>query len=250
MPQGFRDEPGHFHTTKWTLVHDAGRKDATAYLAALDELLRRYWPALRVHLVAVKRIDPHEADDLLQGFAQAKVLEGDLLARADRARGKFRTLLLTALDYYVADQRRRRGAQKRRFEGGAAEWVEPDGAAGPPADSFDVAWARATLDEALRRMRAECQQKGRPDLWGVFEHRVLAETLGGAAPLSYEELVERFAFRSPAQASNALMTAKRMFARTLREVLAEYAGGEGEDGVEAELRDLHEILQRGGAGPQ
>jgi DNA-directed RNA polymerase specialized sigma24 family protein len=247
MPEDHPDHPGHFSTTWWSLVRRAADEGVSSHRASLEELLRRYLPALRAHLVALKRLDPHDADDLVQGFAQAKVLEGGLVARADREKGKFRTLLLTALDHYVADQYRRSGARKRRFEREVSAVIEPPGAAGSPADAFDIEWARATLDEALRRMRAECVAKDRPEIWGVFEHRVLAETLGGPAPLSYHEMVARFGFRSPAQASNVLMTAKRMFARALRSVLADYAAGDG-DGVEAELRELYEILGRCGGG--
>jgi DNA-directed RNA polymerase specialized sigma24 family protein len=247
MPENHPDHPGHFSTTRWSLVRRAGDEEASSHRASLEELLRRYLPALRAHLVAIKRLDPHEADDLVQGFAQSKVLEGGLIARADREKGKFRTLLLTALDHYIADHYRRIGARKRCFERGVSAAVGPPGTAGEPADAFDVEWARATIDEALRRMQSECAAKGRPEVWGVFEHRVLAETLGGPAPLPYDEMVARFGFRSPAQASNVLMTAKRMFARALRSVLADYDRGDS-DAIEAELRELLEILGRSGGG--
>jgi RNA polymerase sigma-70 factor (ECF subfamily) len=249
MDDETRPEAGHFQTTAWSLVHRAADPRAGRHRESLEELLRRYWPAMRAHLVAIKRIDAHDADDLVQGFIREKVLEGNLLSGADQSRGKFRTLLLTALDRYVVDQHRRRGARKRRFENGAAELEARHGAAGAAADVFDVAWARASLQEALGRMRAECDAKGRADLWAVFEHRVVGEALGGTPSLPYEEMVQRYGFRSPAQASNALMTAKRMFARVLRSVLAEYTQGGDEQAVEEELRDLQRALEHGARHP-
>ena len=83
------------------------------------------------------------------------------------------------------------------------------------------------------------------DVWGVFECRLLAPMLDGAEPMPYEALVERFALRSPAQASNVLITGKRMFERALRAVVGEYAADEAE--VDEEIAELRQILSRGGA---
>jgi hypothetical protein len=107
-------------------------------------------------------------------------------------------------------------------------------------DAYDVAWARRVLDEAVQRMRAECAASGREDVWGMFECRVLGPVAEGTEPADYEELVRRFGFQSPSQASNALVTAKRMVARSLRSVVAEYTRDAAE--VEAEIQDLHRIL--------
>jgi hypothetical protein len=52
--------------------------------------------------------------------------------------------------------------------------------------------------------------------------------------------MRRIGFKTPLQASNALVTAKRMFERQLRSVVAEYAGDESE--VESELMDLRRIF--------
>jgi hypothetical protein len=89
-------------------------------------------------------------------------------------------------------------------------------------------------------MQAECQAKGRLDRWGVFKARLLDPILDGARAPSYEELIARLGFRSPAEASNALITARRQFDRLLREIVAEYAG-EGAD-VETEIADLNRAL--------
>jgi hypothetical protein len=96
------------------------------------------------------------------------------------------------------------------------------------------------LDEALRRMRTHCGDSGRMDVWGVFEARVLAPALEGASPASYGELVQRFGFHSPSQATNVLATAKRMYARMLRWVVSEYARDAQE--FEEEIGQLREIL--------
>ena len=85
-------------------------------------------------------------------------------------------------------------------------------------------------------MRAECEVTGHKERWRVFQARVLSPLLDNVEPVEYEELVEECGFTSPAQASNALITAKRSFNRILREVVAEYARDTEE--VEEELRQL------------
>jgi hypothetical protein len=113
------------------------------------------------------------------------------------------------------------------------------------ADTFDIAWARGVIDQAVTQMRAECEKSGRTDVWSVFEYRILEPTLEGSEPLSYQQLVERFGFRSPSEASNILVTAKRMYARTLRGVVGQYACDDGE--VESEIAELRKILASGKA---
>jgi RNA polymerase sigma-70 factor (ECF subfamily) len=207
----------------------------------------RYWPALKSHLVARKGIDPDDAEDLLQGFVTSKILEQGVLARVVRAKGKFRTWLLTALDRYVISQQRYQAAAKRSAPGAvrldAVPAVVSDSGR---ADVFDLAWAREVLAEVLRRLEAECTTTRRPDLWTLFECRVLAPALDDVPAAPYEQVIERLGFASREQASNALVTAKRMFLRHLRGVIGEYAGSD--DAIQEETRDLHRILAQAGPG--
>jgi DNA-directed RNA polymerase specialized sigma24 family protein len=164
-----------FPTTHWSLVGNAAHADAAVKRKAVVELLMRYMPPLKSHLIARKRIDPHRADDLMQGFLASKVLEQDLIGRAQRERGKFRTFLLTALDHFVISQARHDRAAKRAAnpEGALPEDdLQPAQSDPGPAEQFDIAWARQVLAQAIDRMREECGASDRPDLWGVFEHRI------------------------------------------------------------------------------
>jgi RNA polymerase sigma-70 factor (ECF subfamily) len=176
-----------------------------------------------------------------------KVLDASFISTADRRRGKFRTFLLTSLDHFLIDQVRRSDAAMRAQVSAAAvasgDGQEP--VAQDVADPFDVQWAREVINEALARMEQECTASGRLDIWMMFQQRVAGPTLGERPAPSYEELVAQFGFQSPTQASNCLVTAKRMFARTLRAVVMEYAGAD--DSVEAELADLMKILGAGRA---
>lgn len=213
----------------------------------LADLLRRYLPALRAHLLCRRSVDRAQVDDVLQGFVESKVLESDLIGRADRAKGKFRSFLLTALDRYVVSRHRhglaaKRGVNRTEEFASGMEPAASGAGATAGADSFDVAWARQVLRETLARVRRQCETDGRPDVWGVLETRVLQPALTDATPATYEQIVERYGYRSPTQMWNAVRTGKHIFARVLRSVIAEYSGGS--EAVETELRDLREICAR------
>ena len=227
-----------FPTTAWSLVARAG---VEAQREALSALLARYLPALRSRLVVDKRIAAEAADDLLQGFIADKVIEQGIVGRADPAKGKFRTFVLTALDHYVIDRARSAAARARAMPRSEdSEIQEISSPVTDPVHGFNVTWARQVIGEALRRMEAQCAECGRMDLWELFRCRVLDPALDGATPTPYEQLLVRFGYTSAAQASNALITAKRMFERALRGVVGEYAADEAE--VEQELIDLRAIL--------
>ncbi|NQT11663.1 MAG: sigma-70 family RNA polymerase sigma factor [Planctomycetes bacterium] len=233
-----------FPTTHWSLVARAGKDRAEARGEALGDLLVRYLPALRAHLICAKGIAPDRADDLVQGFVADKILEKDLISRADRDLGKFRTFLLAALGHFVINQYRDQHAKKRAPRDRAVLSIKDHDGLGrseaSPSTAYEVAWARGVIGEALRRMQLECQESNRTDVWGIFEGRVLGPTLEGSEPVDYDTLIRRFGFQSPSQVSNVLVTAKRMYARVLRSVVGEYAQSSEE--IESEINELKQIL--------
>jgi len=216
---------------------DAARREALAVLLA------RYQPALRSYLRVVRRFSAHETDDLLQGFITDQVLAHELLRRADETRGRFRSLLLTCLNNFVASRFR---AKYRRSEEpldhDAAVSTGVDGAS--PAAVVEAAWARALVNEVLKAMRDECTQTRRQDVWAVFEGRVLAEVFEQREPVSYEALRRSLNLKSPMQAANLLVTAKRMYARLLRSAVAEYERNAHD--IDAEIASLRHILSQSG----
>ena len=251
MPDRFRNIPRSFPSTHWSQLEEVADGNAPSSQEALQELLSRYIPALRTHLIFNLEVDPDEADDMLQGFITDKIVDGDLVSRADKARGRFRAFIKTALRNYVAGVFRHRNAKKRSPEDANVlsldheEGRVPEGQGTLP-DRFDVEWGREVVAEALRRMRADCESAGREDIWGVFNYRVLKPVLENEDAVPYKELVDTFDFRSPSQASNVLVTAKRKFKRLLRGVIKEYAGDESN--VESEIDSLKHIFAETDAG--
>lgn len=237
-----------FPSTHWTQVALAGADRAPGQQEALSLLLKRYYPALLVHLTAVRRLRRDHAEDLLQEFLASKVLAKDLLARAERRRGKFRTFLLTSLDRFVVSQARKANAGKRAPEVLVSlDGEEPDvPAPASGVQASDVAWVRQVIKEALKRTRAYCFASGQARVWEVFENRVLKPALGMGGPLPYAELVARLNIASPTGAHNLLVSAKRIYARQIEDVVGEYADTPAQ--VKEEIRDLFAILAHAEAG--
>jgi DNA-directed RNA polymerase specialized sigma24 family protein len=237
-------KPAAFPHTCWSLVRRAGRAPDTTSGRALDDLLRLYCPVLKKHLVRHLNFAPHAADDLVQDFVVHRILGKNTLARAEAARGRFRVFLLKAFTNFVIGEIRKRRARKRAPHDENAVRLDefPDAVAtdAPFHHSLDVEWARRLMALAIGRMQQECTDKGRGDLWEVFSCRVLEPALDQAPVPSYDNLVQRFGFASPTQASNLLITAKRMFRRALEQTVRDTVASEAQ--VEEEIRDIKAIL--------
>lgn len=226
-----------FPTTRWWLLDQVAQGGAERH-RALAELLGLYYEPVRAFVAAHAGVRADQTDDVVQEFLTAKWLEQDLVARVKAERGRFRSYLLAALNNFISNYLRAGNGAA----GACSLTTDPVDGSADPADVFDLAWARQVVRAAVDRMRDGCAAAGRADVWAVFEGRVLGPVLHGAAPAGYGELVARLGFESPARASNVLMTAKRSFARALRDVIRDHEG-EGCD-VEAELADLRRALTR------
>jgi len=247
-----------FPNTHWSLVRRAGRgrgatpngeaaaspdpADAAAQRDALAILLSRYQPALRSYLRVIRRLPADDADDLLQAFITDQLLAYHLLARADQSRGRFRTLLLTSLNNFAISRARAAGT-RAVTPLDAQPRIDPR--TPEPTHAVECAWARALIHQVIDAMRTECHRTHRPDIWAVFEGRILAEVFGNAADgstlTSYETLARTLKLDSPAQAANLLVTAKRMYARLLRAAVAQYE--RHPEDIDAEITDLRRLLQ-------
>jgi len=235
-----------FPSTHWPAIAVARDADPETRRKALGELLVRYEVPLTRYLSQKFHCSEDQARDLFQGFVAEVVLKRDLIGQARPIPGRqFRSYLLTALHQFAVSEHRRETAQKRQPEGGMVPLDDVTASSVPApnevaAVAFDVAWARGVLNDAIQGMRLECEESKRPDLWGVFERRLLAPILEGVDPLPYDQLIERFHLESPTRAHNVLVTAKRMFARCLRAAVSQYVAGEAD--IEGELRELRAIL--------
>lgn len=230
-----------FPRTDWA---DLG-KAAQAEPAPLDRLIRLYWQPLRIFLTATFPNLRDQADGLLQDFAEDKMLQEGWLGKADQNRGRFRDFLKTSLRNFVLNRLNLREARNPAIplEDLEHELPEPESA----SEAFDLAWARAVLSETLRRMEADCKnpkadQPRRRQIWELFRVRLLEPVFDGTPVPAYEGLIERFGLKSPTDASNTLLSAKRIFKAHLNEVIKEYAGKD--TATAAEVKAIEDFLAR------
>lgn len=230
-----------FGSTRWSEVARASDADPAVRRVALTSLLNAYLPALSAHLRWHQRIPLDRLDDLLQGFVCDKVVADELFSYADPARGQFRLFVLKSLERYIRRVHRYDSAAKRspvsRLINLEGEDVVDAASADEPAEvSFEVAWARQVIQQAIHRMRDDCRKADRDGLWTLFEERVVKPIFEDAVAPAYDELAPRLGLSSAAQAANLLVTAKRLFARQLRAVIGEYTSDE--NAIDDELKHL------------
>lgn len=235
--QGGRSK--RFPDTRWSLVGRAAASDDLVRQHAIAELLSSYLPGLRSFLLQARGLRADLADEFLQDFVSDKVLTAQLVRKADEARGKFRNFLLKSLNNYVATQLER---LRRTRELALGDEVMEAIAAPLDADTFDREWVGLVVNDALREMRRDCEARGRMDLWGVLQLRIVEPMLHGEEPVDYQEIVRRFDLSTPRNAMLLLVSAKRCFLRHLRLVVGKYV--EGKERVEEEIDDLREVVTR------
>jgi RNA polymerase sigma factor (sigma-70 family) len=234
---------GCFVTTHWSAVLTAARSDTTRARAALEQLCRKYWQSLYVYVRGTGR-SREEAEDLTQEFF-ARWLASNTVARADPARGRFRSFLLISLKHFLANEWEKARAQKRgggaqliplEFDTAETRCAQPIAPGDTPDRAYDRQWALALLDVVLGRVRQEYTDSGRDDLFVG-----LKDTLsGGRAEIPYRELGLRLGM-SEGAVRVAAHRLRQRYRELLRDEIANTVAGPGE--VEEELRQLFAALE-------
>jgi RNA polymerase sigma-70 factor (ECF subfamily) len=235
--------------TDWSMIFEArGDDPAGEPDAAMNRLMRRYWPAVYAFVRRSGR-DVHEAADVTQGFVCDVVLGRRLLRDADPARGRFRSLLLASLRNYLRERHRFDTRRRRAPRSGPAISLEAEhlehlapGSGPTPETAFSAQWAAALIDAVLRRVRESCVRDGLGPHWSIFEERVVRPMLFGTPPVAYEAIVSRLGLESVPQAANMTVTVKRRFARALRKEVAQTV--EEPWHVEEEMKSLRRDLEQ------
>ena len=238
-PSGGREA---FATTRWSVVLLAGRNDTERARAALGKLCQTYWYPLYAY-ARRHAGSPDDAQDFTQAFFE-QLLERQVLAKANPARGRFRAFLLVMMKNFMAGQRERARAQKR---GGGIEVfsLDLDAAerryAAEPADVaspdklFDRQWAVALLGEVLRQLEAEHGEDGKGEIFAV-----LKETLAGSRESQpYAELATRLGW-SEGAVKVAVHRLRKRYRELLQAEIAQTVASPEE--AEEEMRHLFASL--------
>jgi len=234
--------PRNFATTRWSVVLRAGCAESTAARDALARLCRTYWFPLYAH-VRRRGHSTHDAQDLTQAFFE-HLLRHEIIGRADPARGRFRSFLLTALNHFLADEWQKQRAGKR---GGGHPVLSLDLAAAErrldlepvakdaPDRAFDRRWAVALLDTVLRQLESEYVQERKTKLFAQLKPTLL----GSSAAQPYAALASQVGMTEGA-VKVAVHRLRRRYRDLLQAEIAETVASAEDAG--AELRHLFSAL--------
>ncbi len=213
------EDKAWFATTHWSVVGAAGRLDSSRSIDALEKLCRTYWHPLYAFVRRQGR-QPHDAEDLVQGFFVV-CLEKNYLGAADQSKGRFRSFLLVAFKRFLANERDKALAHKRgggqiqvSLDALSAEQryrLEPAGQLSPDR-LYDRRWALTLLDQVMTRLQSEQASAGRAEMFEQLKEFLTAP--GRGTP--YSELAARFSL-----SESAIKVAIHRLRRRYRDLLEE-----------------------------
>jgi RNA polymerase sigma-70 factor (ECF subfamily) len=159
-----------FPDTIWTWIEQDSRSPECC-----EWFCETYRPAVLSYLR--RRLPEQDAEDACQDFFATAVIGRGFLAQADRAKGRLRSYLRTALDHFLVSRHRAVTAGKR---GGGVRHVpldEGDGAHGAvaftdpaagPDEAFDREWAVHLMKLAVEAARQDFISKNREALFDAL----------------------------------------------------------------------------------
>jgi len=232
-----------FQTTHWSLVLAAARGGEGAS-AALEWLCATYWYPLYA-FIRRQGYEAEAARDLTQSFF-LHLIEKKSLSDIDPALGRFRAFLLASIKNFLSDERAREGALKRRADHPAFREALDDAERrfagdrtadlGPEA-LFEMRWAQAVLNRALRRLEEEHETAGKA---GIFA-RLRGHLTGDEGP--YERIAADLGTTEGALRV-AVHRMRRRLGALLREEVAQTVARPAD--IDDEIRDLLRAAGSGG----
>lgn len=233
-------QSGLFPATMWSMIQ-AARQEQEA-LVGLERLGRAYWRPL--HVFARQRGMNHDAAaDAVQGFFE-HLLSHEMLRDVQRGEVRFRSFLLRCFTNFLVNEHKRAHAAKRGGPAPALAMDEFGSRISDPAliegetpdRTFDRTWARAMVDQAMRRLEEELARRER----GEFLHELRRRTFAndGQSP-DWEGLAQRFGM-SHGAVRKASTDLRRRFGALLREEVRNVVSSDEE--VDDELRYLVGLL--------
>jgi RNA polymerase sigma factor (sigma-70 family) len=236
-------QPAEFATTHWSIVLAAGKRALPESERALAALCQAYWGAVYV-FVRRQVADLHEAQDLTQAFF-TQLLEKNILAVAQPARGRFRSFLLTSVRNFLLNEWDKQLADKRG--GGkkplALDFQQHDSVLSlEPADTltpeklYERQWVLGLLEQVMTRLRAEFIKAGKERSFDC-----LKGTLSGAdAETSLAEIGRQLRISENA-AKVAAHRLRKRYRELLRAEVAQTLADPAE--IDDEIRQLFAALQ-------
>ena len=239
---GAQKGAAQFTTTHWSVVLEA-QSESPAAQEALEKLCRVYWRPI-YGFVQRQGIGPEEAKDVTQSFF-ADLLEHRSLTAVRKEKGRFRSYLLGALKYFLADERRRAMAIKRGKgqrlipleELGTDERIEMEPPDPVTAEQiYERRWASTVLERVLGLLKNEYVAAGNAVLFDSLK-QLLPDEPGSP---SQADIAGQLGMTANA-VRQAFHRFRQRYQSLLREEIAHTVATPGD--VEDELRHLIAVVR-------
>ncbi len=234
--------------TDWSQIRRLKTAPAFEQQPLLDVLAEKYWTPIYQYLLCQGH-DQFDAQDLIQDFF-VFAMRTRLFAKADEKRGRFRSFLLGSLNHFVANERRKQSAQKRKpLQGvGSLDELVNDGYYHPkslvtaetPELLFHRAWVREVVRNVLADLEKDFKSTGKTTHFILFQSHVVSPELDGDEPPPLQQQARELGLEYK-EAANQILTAKRAFLRILAKEIRAYASFDEEASLEQQdiLSFLH-----------
>jgi DNA-directed RNA polymerase specialized sigma24 family protein len=239
-----RQPPGQFPPTEWELVLAAAAKsDRPTECLQIDRALNELCSMYRGPIVEFCRVQlrRRDAEDIAQEFL-AEMARGAFLARVDRSKGKFRTVLLAELKRFVFDLLDREKAAKR---GGDVEFepLPDDLGAGYLKDEqgvsadvyFDRAWAVVLANRGLSRLQEAFSKRKKLNVFECLRPFLISKVTGPDA-----EHAARVLGTSVEKLHVPVLRFRKEYGQLLRQEVARTVDAPHQ--IQSELRYLIELV--------
>jgi len=227
-----------FRTTHWSMVMAAGQSESPEATAAMEDLCRRYWSPLYAY-ARRRGQNVHDAQDLTQEFF-ARLLQHNTFAHLNREKGRFRSYLLSAFQYFMSGEWDRARAQKRgggqplmSLDADQAEtrYALEQATESSPERAFDQRWALTLLEQGLVCLREEFEAAGKGEHFEALKVFLSRE----AASEEYQAVALRLS-TTPSAVAVAVHRLRRHYGELVRNRVAETVATPAD--LEEELRYL------------
>ena len=236
-----------FPDTRWTVVKAMrhGGCPEAAY-RALAELCGVYWCPLYAYARKAGH-QPHDAEDLTQSFL-VDVLERNVLASAEKERGRLRHLLLTCFNNHINNAQRVKGAIKRgggllhlsldRLRELESESAFDAGTKDSPLAVFERQCAVELVERAMGALKAEQISLGRGELFTKLSGELHQP---GLSEVKQEVLAGQVGMK-PGTLRQTLLRLRRRFREILREQVRDTLDKPSDKEIDEELAALRAAL--------
>jgi RNA polymerase sigma-70 factor (ECF subfamily) len=204
----------------------------------LEKLCGVYWFPVYAE-IRRRGHSPHDAQDLTQEFF-ACLLRRNSFAGASQKKGRFRSYLLGALNFFLADQRDYEHAAKRGGgqvllsldeEDAEGRYLEEPAGTETPETLFDRRWRDTLLEQAFERLRLEFVADQKKAIFGELKIFLGMESGAGA----YEEPARKLGMTTSA-ITVAVHRLRQRYGEIVRGIVSETLANPAD--IDEEIRQL------------